>query len=134
MTLPTARWLQRLQNFKMASEQLSLFLVREQLNPLEEQGLIQCFEYNYELAWNTIKDFYEAQGEFGLQGSRDAFRLGIKRGLLEDAQLWMDMIGARARTSHTYDLKMASAVVKEIQTAYAPAFQKLIQSLESQKP
>jgi hypothetical protein len=84
MTLPTARWIQRLQNFKMASEQLSLFLAREHLNPLE------------------------------------------------DAQLWMDMIGARARTSHTYDLKMASAVVKEIQTAYAPAFQKLIQSLESQ--
>lgn len=38
---------------------------------MEEQGLIKAFEYTYELPWNTMKDFYENQGETGLQGSRD---------------------------------------------------------------
>lgn len=134
MTASAPRWVQRLQNFKRAFEQLSLFLMQKTLNQLEEQGLIQCFEYNYELAWNTIKDFYEAQGEAGIQGSRDAFRLAIKRGLLKDGQVWMDMIGSRAKTSHTYDLSMATAVVSEIQTLYSQAFAQLIVELEKQQP
>jgi len=48
------------------------------LNELEKQGLIQAFEYTYELAWNTIKDYFENQGETGIHGSRDAFRLAFQ--------------------------------------------------------
>jgi hypothetical protein len=33
------------------------------LSELEEQGLIKAFEYTYELAWNTIKDFLEFKGQ-----------------------------------------------------------------------
>lgn len=40
------------------------------LTDLEKQGLIQAFEFTHELAWNTMKDFYEFQGESGIQGSR----------------------------------------------------------------
>jgi nucleotidyltransferase substrate binding protein (TIGR01987 family) len=131
MTSIPLRWRQRLQNFKLAFDQLSLFMAQKSLNPLEQQGLIQCFEYNYELAWNTIKDFYEAQGEFGIQGSRDAFRLAIKRGLVQNGQIWLDMIGSRAQTSHTYNPTMATFVVNEIQTIYYQAFSDLIAALEN---
>jgi hypothetical protein len=55
------RWQQRLQNFQAAfnelDEAVALSNTRE-LSKLEEQGLIQAFEYTYELAWNTVKDFY----------------------------------------------------------------------------
>ena len=96
------RWVQRLQNLSHAFEQFKNIVLLPKLNSIEEQGLIQCFEYNFELSWNTIKDFYTEQGETDIQGSRDAFRLAFRRGLIEDGDLWMDMIKSRALTVHTY--------------------------------
>jgi hypothetical protein len=61
------RWKQRLSNYSKALAQLTLFYEKaNSLNHLEEQGLIKAFEYTYELAWNSMKDFYESQGETGL--------------------------------------------------------------------
>ena len=91
---PDLRWYQRFQNFRQALAQLAKFVEKGELNELEQQGLIQCFEYNYELAWNTLKDFFEEEGESGILGSRDAFRLAFKRGLIEDGKTWMEMIRA----------------------------------------
>ena len=74
------RWHQRLNSFNTALKQLEdgvAISQKRQLSPLEEQGLIQAFEYNFELAWNVIKDFYGSQGETDIQGSRDAFRLAF---------------------------------------------------------
>ena len=86
------RWIQRLTNFSKALRQLQKFVSKGDLNELEEQGLIKSSEYTYELAWNVIKDFYEEQGETGIQGSKDAVRLAYKRGLLTNANEWMEMI------------------------------------------
>ena len=100
------RWHQRLSNFNLALNELTEAIEIQKSRPftkLEEQGLIQAFEYNYELAWNVIKDFYEAQAETDIQGSRDAIRLAFKRGLIANGALWMEMIKSRVLTSHTYN-------------------------------
>ena len=59
------RWIQRLENYSKALQQLTRFIERGELNEFEEQGLIQSFEYTYELAWNTLKDLFEDQGGWG---------------------------------------------------------------------
>jgi nucleotidyltransferase substrate binding protein (TIGR01987 family) len=125
------RWKQRLSNFSKVFAQLKEFLAQPKFNKLEEQGLIQCFEYNYELSWNVMKDFYESQGETDIQGSRDAFRLAFKRGLIEDGELWMDMIKSRALTSHTYLENTANEVIHKIINDYFPAFEKLEKRLKA---
>jgi len=56
------RWIQRLDNWNRALSQLTKFMQQEELNELEQQGLIQSFEYNHELAWKTQKDFLENSG------------------------------------------------------------------------
>lgn len=61
MTNPDVRWKQRFANFRKALFQLKLILTKDSLNSIEEQGLIHTFEYTFELAWNTIKDYYEFQ-------------------------------------------------------------------------
>ena len=76
MSVNNIRWIQRLNNYSKALSQLTKFIEKGELNELEKQGLIQAFEYTFELAWNTIKDLFEAQGETGILGSRDAFRMG----------------------------------------------------------
>ena len=119
------RWHQRLANFNLALNELTEAVELSQQRPLsklEEQGLIQAFEYNYELAWNCLKDFYEYQGEEGIQGSRDAIRLGFNRGLIADGDLWLGMVRSRALTSHTYNRETSIKVAKDIIARYFPAF------------
>ena len=50
------RWQQRLSNFRRALTQLDEaieLMQRRELSRLEKQGVIQAFEYSYELGWNT---------------------------------------------------------------------------------
>jgi nucleotidyltransferase substrate binding protein (TIGR01987 family) len=120
------RWHQCFANFTKALSQLEKFIEKgETLNELEELGLIQAFEYNFELAWNLIKDFYEDQGESNIQGSRDAFRLAFNRGLISDGEEWMKMIASRSKTSHTYNEETANEIVEAILNSYYFMFRNL---------
>ena len=70
----------------------------------------------------TIKDFYESQGETEIQGSRDAIRLAFKRGLIENGETWMKMIKSRTLTAHTYNEGVASEILKAVFDHYYPEF------------
>jgi len=131
MSTKDIRWIQRFNHFKKALNQLTKFIEKGKLNELEQQGVIQSFEYTYELAWNTLKDFFEHQGETGIHGSRDAFRLAFKRELIEDGETWMDMIESRALTTHTYNEDVAKAIADKIFNRYFSEFQTLRTKMES---
>ncbi len=130
------RWHQRVNNFNLALQELKEAVELSKQRPLtklEEQGLIQAFEYNYELSWNCLKDFYEYQGEDGIQGSRDAIRLAFKRGIIPNGDIWMSMVKSRALTSHTYNRDTSIKVSKSIIADYYPAFIALNTKLNSIK-
>jgi nucleotidyltransferase substrate binding protein (TIGR01987 family) len=130
------RWIQRLSNYSKALARLdeALKLARERpLSNLEKQGLIQAFEFTHEMAWNTTKDFYENQGETGIQGSRDAARLAFRRGLVGNGTVWMDMIKSRNETSHTYDEATADRIIAAVTNAYFSEFKALEQRLIQEK-
>jgi nucleotidyltransferase substrate binding protein (TIGR01987 family) len=133
MTTQDIRWIQRLTHFSKALGQLRKFIEKGTLNELEQQGLIQAFEYTYELAWNTLKDYFEVQGETDIHGSRDAFRLAFKRGLIKDGETWMDMIKSRALTSHTYNEEVAEQIGAAIVSRYFSEFVTLQAKMESLK-
>lgn len=116
------RWHQRFSNYNKALSQLTKFINKRELNEFEEQGLIKSFEYTYELAWNTIKDFYEGQGETGMQGSRDAIRMAYNRGMIKNGTKWMNMVQSRIRTAHTYNEKTADEIAAEIVHSYHDSF------------
>jgi len=119
---PDVRWKQRFSNYSKALGQLQKFIDKGDLNELEEQGLIQAFEYTYELAWNVMKDFFEYQGEEAIRGSRDAIRLSFNRGLITEGKKWMDMIESRIKSSHTYNEATAEEVVSKILSTYFDCF------------
>lgn len=119
------RWVQRFSNYKKALAQLDKFIRKGLLSELEEQGLIKSFEYTYELAWNTLKDYLVYQGRTGIVGSRDTFRVAFSEELIPDGERWMDMLQSRNRTSHTYDLKTAKEISNEIFNVYHPLFHEL---------
>ncbi|WP_069658582.1 nucleotidyltransferase substrate binding protein [Arcticibacter eurypsychrophilus] len=116
------RWKQRFHNYSKALSQLQKFIDKGELNELEEQGLIQAFEYTYELAWNTIKDYYSNQGVIDIQGSRDAFKLAANRDLIKNVELWMEMVNSRIKTTHTYNEEIAREIADAIVEHYHPMF------------
>jgi nucleotidyltransferase substrate binding protein (TIGR01987 family) len=100
------------------------------LSKLEEQGLIQAFEYTHEPAWNTVKDFLEDRGVQNLYGSRDTTREAFKTGLIGNGEAWMNMIQSRNLTSHTYDEGIAAEIVSAIRATYFAEFKALHVKLE----
>jgi nucleotidyltransferase substrate binding protein (TIGR01987 family) len=90
MNQQDARWLRRFNNFDKAFAQLreAVELSRQrELSKLEQQRLIQAFEYTHELAWKTMKDFLEERGVQNIYGSKDATREAYKAGLIENGEV-----------------------------------------------
>ena len=135
MTTPDIRWIQRLENFQRALATLQRAIdlgLSRPLSELEEQGLIQAFEFTHELSWLLIRDFLVDQGVSGVSGSRDAVREAVARQLLPhgDESVWMAMIRSRNLTSHTYNPAVAREIADLIVHRYGPAFQRLTQLMQ----
>ena len=132
---PDVRWLQRRQSFGKAFASLKAAVelaAQRPLTELEQQGLIQAFEFTHELAWNTLKDFLESRGANGLYGSRDVTREAFAKGLITHGDDWMAMIAARNRSSHTYNEKTAHEIATAILGSFAPLFRALLAKLDEQ--
>ena len=130
--LDDARWLQRLDSFKRARQQLQAAVDLHQsrtLSELEQQGLIQAFEFTHELAWNVMKDYLRSLGSESLIASRDSTRAAFKAALIEDGEGWMDMIVSCNLSSHTYNRDTANALVQKVVDSYASLFAALEQKM-----
>jgi len=119
------RWKQRFDNYLKALGTLSdaaRLAGERKLTALEEQGVVQSFEFTHELAWNVLKDYLEHQGVSGVVGSRGAVREAFRNQLIEDGETWMAMIRDRNLSSHTYDQETAREIVGRILREHHPAF------------
>lgn len=126
------RWIQRLANFRRAFAQLARacdLSKQRPLTELEEQGLIQAFEFTHELAWCVMKDYFEYQGNTSITGSRDATRESFSVGLIEDGEGWMEMIKSRNQTSHTYNRGTADEIAQKITGLYFDLFQAFLEKM-----
>jgi nucleotidyltransferase substrate binding protein (TIGR01987 family) len=127
------RWKHRFQNLKKAFIQLEKTVNTPDLNELERQGLIKAFEFTYELAWTTLKDFLVEKGYTDLIWSKDTIRQSFQSGLISDGDIWMDMIKSRNLTAHTYNQDTAESIEEDVINQYYPLFKKLIAKLEEIK-
>ncbi|MEC4048389.1 nucleotidyltransferase substrate binding protein [Flavobacterium sp. SUN046] len=134
------RWEQRFTNYNKALNKLeesveyitNRFLIETDeftidnqstvINQLLKEGLIQRFEYTHELAWNVMKDYAFFQGNSTIGGSRDATKEAFQLQLIENADIWMDMIQSRNKTSHTYNEEIANEIFSKIINDYFSLF------------
>ena len=129
------RWIQRFEYFDKALSLLESAVElssQRELSDLEQEGLIQRFEYTQELSWKVIKDFYTMQGETNIQGSRDAFRMAGNRGLVKQADILMQTIKSRNDVSHRYDEEKADEIYHIIIEDFLSAFQELREAFKTQ--
>ena len=119
------RWKQRFANFEKAFRRLKDAVELSEtraLSDLEEQGLIQGFEYTFELAWKVLKDYLEYM-QVDAKFPREVIKKGFEYDLVDDGEVWLDMLAKRNLMAHAYDEAKA-------QTAYALIRQSYYEQLE----
>jgi len=126
------RWKQRLQNFDRAFVLLHEALERgpDVLSLLEKQGVIQRFELAFELAWKTLKDYFEAGGVvISPVTPRQVIKEAFAAKVISDGQVWITMLDNRNLLSHTYDCAVFEQAVDAIAKHYLLAMKNLHQFL-----
>jgi nucleotidyltransferase substrate binding protein (TIGR01987 family) len=120
---PDIRWKQRFSNFNRA-----FLLLREamendisSLNQLEKEGIIQRFEYTFELAWKVLKDKMENEGiVLDKISPKAVIKQAYAAKYIDAPETWLKMVGDRNLLSHTYDFVKFEAVIQSIADEYLP--------------
>ncbi len=126
------RWKQRFANFNKAFKQLERFSEVQELNEMEQQGLIKAFEYTYELSWKTLQDLLKDKGYIDIVGPRPVIEQSFRDGYISNGNGWMRMHKSRNLTSHTYDEQTAEEVIESIREEYFFLLRDLISRLEKE--
>ncbi|PTY39377.1 HI0074 family nucleotidyltransferase substrate-binding subunit [Brachyspira hampsonii] len=117
------RWKQRFYNFEKAFNLLkSVFEEKEinELSLLEQEGVVQRFEYTYELAWKTLKDYLEYNGSLNNIdiSPRNIFKEAYAAKIIKSQDEFIDMMLSRNLLSHTYDFIKFKEVIIKIENDY----------------
>ena len=86
-------------------------------NVLLQAGLIQTYEFTFELAWKTLKDYLEMEG-FTVPSPRATLRQAFQCGYIQQGDVWLKALNDRNLTAHTYDDEVAKEVIADIQQTY----------------
>lgn len=125
------RWQQRFQNFSKAFHQLSDAIKRDSSDKVIQGGIIQFFEFTFELAWKTMKDKLEFEG-LTSKTPRETIKNAFQAQYISDGQIWLEALDNRNLLSHTYDEDIANEVIDLILNKYYPAIKELHELLKNE--
>ena len=128
------RWRQRLESLQRALAQLEAALAAHGAEPGNEvigMAVIKAYEFSFELSWKTLKDLLAYEGIDALL-PREVLRQAFATDLLQEGQLWIDMLEQRNLMAHTYDVTRARLAVALNRERFAPALRTLAADLEQQ--
>lgn len=125
------RWKQRFNNFEKSLKFLKDAVYRTHLSELEKAGVIQTYEFTFELAWKTVKDYLEEKG-VSVKFPRNTIKEGFRYEILEDGDLWIDMLEKRNLMSHAYDEAKAEIAYKLIINEYFKMLEQLYNKLKEE--
>ncbi len=127
------RWIQRYDNFHKACARVLEVTEADKfytdLSELEMEGLVQRFEYTYELAWKVLQDLLIYKGYQFVTGPNGTLKMAFEDGLIANHDGWRRMGKARNTVAHTYDEDDAKEIVSQIFKEYAPLLKELDETL-----
>mgnify|MGYP002654944223 FL=1 len=129
------RWKQRFDNLNRALAQLQSALEAHQAMPENELiviALIKAYEFSFELSWKTLKDLLAWNG-VDARLPREVLKQAFATGLLDEGQIWIDMLEQRNLMAHTYDQARALQAAELITSHYWPHLQRLQNALEARR-
>ena len=129
------RWKQRFDNLNRALAQLQSALEAHQAMPENELiviALIKAYEFSFELSWKTLKDLLAWNG-VDARLPREVLKQAFATGLIDEGQIWIDMLEQRNLMAHTYDQARALQAAELITSHYWPQLQRLQKALKERR-
>ena len=124
------RFEERQSDYKKALLKLKEAL-QEEPTEIVIDGILHRYEFTFELAWKTIKDYLEYMGIVNKVGSpRENIQLAYQQGIINDGELWIEMMLSRNSLSHLYDEETSGKIYNDIKNKYIQAFEKLEEKFE----
>lgn len=125
---------QKFENYKNALKKLNEGLKRlEYEDDLLRDGIIQRFEFTFELAWKTLKAIFEDEGLIGLNSPKTVLREAFSAGIIRNEELWLSMLRDRNSTTHIYSEEMAKKICLNIEEKYTETLNNLMLEIERRK-
>ena len=116
------RWKQRFEHYESALSTIETIAPGYlQFSELEKDGLVQRFEYTFDLAWKVMQDYVLYGGYAAVKGPRASI-MQMAHDDVIDAFIWGDMLTARNELSHVYDEDKSRSYIDSIINEYLPAF------------
>lgn len=128
MDIKDIRWKQRFRNFEKAYTHLRDAVNKKELSELEKAGVIQIYEFTFELAWKTLKDFLDEKNVI-VKFPRDTIKEAFQYEMIDDGEVWMDMLEKRNLMSHAYDETIAELAFNLISGTYFKAIEQVFHRL-----
>lgn len=104
--------------------------VKQARDELGQDGVIQRFEFTFELLWKALKIYLEHQGII-VKTPRDSFVEAFRIGLFDDEKIYLDMLEDRNSTTHIYDKETSEKIFNRIKKNYSSEITKIIKQLEA---
>lgn len=97
-----------------------------EIDELRIDGILQRFEFTFELAWKCMKDYLEMQGIVSNIGSpREIIQLAFKHNIISNGEKWIEMMILRNSLSHMYDKSISRDIYEKIKNEYILLFKEL---------
>lgn len=123
------RWKQRFQNFENAFLFLKKACLLNAYDELQRAGLIQSFEFTFELGWKTLKDYLQDQG-LEVEFPREVIKQAFSSHLIKEGTLWIEMLDKRNQLAHTYNEEQAKLAVHTIKEKYFSLLEQVYTTLK----
>jgi nucleotidyltransferase substrate binding protein (TIGR01987 family) len=121
------RWKQRFDNLQLAYARLRQAVAANADRPdddLIQMALVKAFEMTFELAWKTMKDYLKFNG-IDAKLPREVNKQAFANDIIDDGQLWIDILENRNVMAHVYDEARAHETVRRICQSYMSALEQL---------
>lgn len=124
------RFKERLNDLEKAVQRLEEAL-QEEPTDLVIDGVLHRFEFTFELAWKTMKNYLEYQGISEKIGSpREVIKESFSAGIIESGDIWIEMMLSRNSLSHLYDEDTSREIYEQIKKLYFKEIKKLENKLK----
>lgn len=89
-------------------------------------GTLQRYEFTFELAWKTMKDYLEYNGySDNIASPRAIIQLAYQAKVIKNGNTWINMMLDRNVLSHLYDEEKSREIYDNIKKSYIDEFEKL---------
>ena len=109
------------EQFKKAYSRLKEAASLKEENDIKRDAVIKRFEFTYELLWKTYKKIARLQ-KLDYFNPKACFQFAFKSGLIEDEQLFLEIIDARNKTTNVYSEEEARNIFNFIKEKAISAF------------